>query len=79
VFTIPNELDLVIMSPPFTRATGRTESYGEGSESRGLFGFIVNVTQKRNFDQTRHYTPRLTITLTPCPPNFCEIFIKGDA
>jgi len=47
VFTIPNELDLVIMNPPFTRATGRTESYGEGSESRGLFGFIVNVTQKR--------------------------------
>jgi len=47
VFTIPNELDLVIMNPPFTRATGRAESYGEGSESRGLFGFIVNVTQKR--------------------------------
>jgi hypothetical protein len=35
------------MNPPFTRATGRTESYGEESESRGLFGFIVNVTQKR--------------------------------
>jgi len=47
VFTIPNEFDLVIVNPPFTRATGRTESYGEEGESRGLFGFIVNVTQKR--------------------------------
>ena len=47
MFTIPNELDLVIMNPPFTRATGRAESYGEEGESRGLFGFIVNVTQKR--------------------------------
>jgi tRNA1(Val) A37 N6-methylase TrmN6 len=47
VFTIPNEFDLVIMNPPFARATGRTESHGEGSESRGLFGFIANVAQKR--------------------------------
>jgi len=47
VFTIPNEFDLVIMNPPFTRATGRTESYSEEGESRGLFGFIANDAQKR--------------------------------
>jgi len=59
VFTIPNEFDLVIMNPPFTKATGRTESYGEGSESRGLFGFIVNVTQKRATrpNQALHTSP----------------------
>jgi len=79
VFTIPNELDLVIMNPPFTRATGRAESYGEGSESRGLFGFIVNVAKNAQLQPNQALHARLMIILTPCPPNFCEIFIKGDA
>jgi len=38
-FYIPDSFDLVIMNPPFTRATGRTEEFGEG---RGLFGFIMD-------------------------------------
>jgi hypothetical protein len=38
-FSIPNEFDMIIMNPPFTRATGRTEQFEEGR--RGLFGFIT--------------------------------------
>ncbi|MCS7107654.1 MAG: hypothetical protein NZ902_06100 [Acidilobaceae archaeon] len=36
---IPKDFDIVIMNPPFTRATGRTERRFAGEE-RGLFGFI---------------------------------------
>ena len=39
VFSIPSRFDMIIMNPPFTRATGRTERFGE---RRGLFGFIVD-------------------------------------
>jgi len=38
-FTIPEKFDLIIMNPPFTRATGRTEKFGE---QRGHFGFIAD-------------------------------------
>jgi len=38
-FSIPSEFDLMIMNPPFTRATGRTKRFGKG---RGLFGFIAD-------------------------------------
>lgn len=34
----PKEFDIIIMNPPFTRATGRTEEFGE---ERGLFGFVA--------------------------------------
>jgi hypothetical protein len=44
-FTIPNEFDLIIMNPPFTRATGRTEAYGE---RRGLFGFITDEKNRQS-------------------------------
>jgi PAS domain-containing protein len=45
VFAIPQQFDLIIMNPPFTRATGRGERFGEG---RGLFGFMIeeNIRQK---------------------------------
>jgi hypothetical protein len=45
VFTIPDEFDLIIMNPPFTRATGRTEAYGE---RRGLFGFITDEKNRQS-------------------------------
>jgi hypothetical protein len=47
-FTIPDKFDLIIMNPPFTRATGRPETYGEERERRGLFGFVAdeNARQK---------------------------------
>ncbi|WP_054850611.1 hypothetical protein [Vulcanisaeta sp. JCM 14467] len=35
VFSLPEKFDLIIMNPPFTRPTGRTERFGE---RRGLFG-----------------------------------------
>lgn len=39
VVNIPDKFDIIIMNPPFTRATGRTEGFeGEG----GLFGFILD-------------------------------------
>jgi len=47
-FTVPDELDLIIMNPPFTRATGRTKTYGEESERRGLFGFVADEKARQN-------------------------------
>jgi len=44
-FTIPDKFNLIIMNPPFTRATGRTEAYGE---RRGLFGFIADEKARRS-------------------------------
>ena len=38
---------------------------------------LMRFTQKRNFSQTKQYTPRLMIIFTPCPPNLTKIFIKG--
>ncbi|MGC9113405.1 Eco57I restriction-modification methylase domain-containing protein, partial [Acidilobus sp.] len=43
VFEIPDKFDLVIMNPPFTRATGRvSEEFKEKESGRGLFGFITD-------------------------------------
>ena len=44
-FSIPEKFDLIVMNPPFTRATGRTEEFGE---SRGLFGFIMDKNVRKN-------------------------------
>ncbi|GAB6148254.1 DNA methyltransferase family protein [Stetteria hydrogenophila] len=43
---IPGKFDLIIMNPPFTRATGRTERFEGG---RGLFGFIVDEAVRQRF------------------------------
>ena len=47
-FTIPDKFDLIIMNPPFTRATGRPETYGEESERRGLFGFVADENARQD-------------------------------
>jgi hypothetical protein len=47
-FTLPDKFDLIIMNPPFTRATGRPETYGEESERRGLFGFVADEKARQN-------------------------------
>jgi len=40
-FELPEKFDIIIMNPPFTRATGRTRrKFGE--RERGLFGFITD-------------------------------------
>jgi len=56
VFAIPDEFDLIIMNPPFTRATGRTEAYGKKGR-RGLFGFIADEKARqslvKNFNNVR--------------------------
>jgi hypothetical protein len=41
-FNIPDEYDIIVMNPPFTRATGRTEEFSKESEERGLFGFVTD-------------------------------------
>lgn len=43
-FSIPETFDLIIMNPPFTRATGRTEGF---TGSRGLFGFIADENSRK--------------------------------
>ncbi|MEM1623507.1 MAG: hypothetical protein QW543_05195 [Sulfolobales archaeon] len=53
---LPDEYDIVIMNPPFTRATGRvSEEFGE--ERKGLFGFIADEKNrkilKERFDKVR--------------------------
>ncbi|MEN3000049.1 MAG: hypothetical protein ABDH61_05695, partial [Acidilobaceae archaeon] len=52
---LPDSFDIVIMNPPFTRATGRTGRFGEAE--RGLFGFIVTEAIRRKikmkYDKTR--------------------------
>jgi len=45
-FSIPERFDLIIMNPPFTRATGRTKSFGE---ERGVFGFIGDEDTRKEF------------------------------
>ena len=48
-FSIPDRFHMIIMNPPFTRATGRTKKFKESTAGReGLFGFIVdkNIREK---------------------------------
>jgi hypothetical protein len=47
-FTVPDKFDLIIMNPPFTRATGRSETFDEESEKRGLFGFVADKEARQN-------------------------------
>jgi hypothetical protein len=42
-FSIPDRFHMVIMNPPFTRATGRTKKFKEATAGgEGLFGFIAD-------------------------------------
>lgn len=43
-FQIPDKFHLIIMNPPFTRATGRTEKF---RKERGLFGFITDEKARK--------------------------------
>jgi hypothetical protein len=48
-FSIPTCFDMLIMNPPFTRATGRTREFEErAAGGRGLFGFIVQEKEREN-------------------------------
>lgn len=44
-FLVPSRFDIIIMNPPFTRATGRGQIDFKG-RSRGLFGFIVEESAR---------------------------------
>ncbi|MEM2291049.1 MAG: hypothetical protein QW711_05380 [Candidatus Korarchaeum sp.] len=50
----PDSFDIIIMNPPFTRATGRTDKF-EGRE--GLFGFMTNKNvreiMRKRYDDIR--------------------------
>lgn len=58
---LPKEFSLVIMNPPFTRATGRG-----GKEGGGLFGFVADEgTRKRlleSYEEFRESTKRQMMT-----------------
>ncbi len=45
---IPNAFDLIIMNPPFTRATGRVGKAFTGKR-RGIFGFMAYEELRRSF------------------------------
>ncbi len=45
-FELPDEFDLILMNPPFTRATGRVGKEFKGKE-KGLFGFIADESVRR--------------------------------
>ena len=46
-FSIPTRLDMLIMNPPFTRATGRARGFEEeAAGGRGLFGFIIQEGER---------------------------------
>lgn len=48
---MPKKFDLIIMNPPFTRATGRS-----GRSNPGLFGFIIDKTaRKRILDEYNEF------------------------
>ncbi|WP_243681933.1 hypothetical protein, partial [Vulcanisaeta souniana] len=56
-FQLPERFDLIIMNPPFTRATGRvSEEFGEGRG--GLFGFITEERYRerllKRFNEVRN-------------------------
>jgi hypothetical protein len=60
VFSLPPEFDLVIMNPPFTRATGRTERFEEETAGeRGLFGFIVDARAREGVVEAYERVRRL--------------------
>jgi hypothetical protein len=73
VFTIPQQFDLIIMNPPFTRATGRTEKYGKESEERGLFGFVTDKEAReiilKQYGKLRDEVRRRLITVATAYKN----------
>ncbi|RLF13931.1 MAG: hypothetical protein DRN06_07885 [Thermoprotei archaeon] len=68
-FHIPSRFSLIIMNPPFTRATGRTGRKFAGKE-KGLFGFIVDEKARKAlveaYDKVRKRIREELITLAKC-------------
>jgi hypothetical protein len=53
--TIPL-FDIIIMNPPFTRATDRG-----GREGGGLFGFLVDKDIRKNVLRVQHHSHRYVV------------------
>jgi hypothetical protein len=83
VFSIPQQFDLIIMNPPFTRATGRGEEFGE--EGRGLFGFMIDESIRQKFlnayndlrDEVREGLKRVASSSTQYLPDVIRQMISG--
>ena len=81
VFTVPSRFDLVIMNPPFTRATGRTERFGG---ERGLFGFVVEEGVRRRLveayarlrDRVRDELRRIATSFAPTLPTHIREMLR---
>jgi hypothetical protein len=83
VFSIPQHFDLIIMNPPFTRATGRGKMFGEGE--RGLFGFIIDEKIRERFleaykgvrDKTRNDLRAIAVCSADFLPDVFKQIING--
>jgi len=83
VFSIPQHFDLIIMNPPFTRATGRGKMFGGGE--RGLFGFIIDEKIRERFleaykgvrDKTRNDLRAIAVCSADFLPNVFKQIING--
>jgi hypothetical protein len=86
-FQIPSRFDIVIMNPPFTRATGRTESFEEESAGgRGLFGFIAGESARKKlleaYNNVREYVRSdlvgIARSLAPFLPSSIKDIVQGE-
>jgi PAS domain-containing protein len=83
VFTIPQQFDLIMMNPPFTRATGRGEEFSE--EGRGLFGFMIDESIRQRFltaykevrDKVRESLRQVANSLTQDLPGTFKQVVSG--
>ena len=74
-FSIPNKFQMIIMNPPFTRATGRTKTFEEAGVERGLFGFIVDKRAREKLrDAYREVRDRVREELMKIASKSANIF-----
>ena len=77
-FKIPPEFDVLIMNPPYARATGRTNKYQE--ETTSFFGFIADIQTreivKKSYDQVRETVRRDLINIALRDQVFLPEFAK---
>jgi len=82
-FSIPNKFQMIIMNPPFTRATGRTKTFEEAGVGRGLFGFIVDERAREKLldayrkvrDRVRDELMKIASKSAPTFPNVIKELI----
>lgn len=82
-FQIPSKFDMIIMNPPFTRATGRTERF---RGARELFGFITDesIREKllKRYREVREHVNEdlksIALTLLNYVPDSIKSITRGE-